>query len=137
MDWTNICCLPVFLLGAALEFGMSRKHQKSGRYIGTQNAFKSALLSNVVIPMMSADSVPAWVGIDNLSTGTPTVDVIVPSSNGLVTLAEFKRAARDHYFILNLFSPDMRQWLQFLLSETQVEFFYREPHDPSLGELKG
>jgi hypothetical protein len=124
---------------------MSKKHQKTRTSIGTKNAkqqavtnaFESAILSDVVTAMMPADLVPAWVGIDNFSTGTPTVDVVVPSTNRFVTLAEIKRAAREHYFILNFFSQDMRQWLQFMVSETHVEFFYREPHDPSVGGLKG
>jgi hypothetical protein len=124
---------------------MSRKHPKTRQSIGTKkpkqrvvpNAFESAIQSDVVTAMMAADSVPAWVGIDNFSTGTPTVDVVVPSTNRFVTLAEIKRAAREHYIILNLLSPDMREWLQFMVSETHVEFFYREPHDPSVGGLKG
>ena len=124
---------------------MSRKHRNTPCSIGSKsakqrvvpNAFEGGILSDVVTPMMPADPVPAWVGIDNFSTGTPTLDVVIPSTNRFVTLAEIKRAAREHYFILNLLSPDMRQWLQFMVSETDIEFFYRELHNPLVGGLKG
>jgi hypothetical protein len=49
------------------------------------------------IVLDEADPAPAWVGIDNFSTGTPVKAVIVPKRNRYgVDLPEIKRALREY-----------------------------------------
>ena len=108
---------------------MSQKRgNKTAKQLVEPVGFKNAVLSEVVASIMPLDSVPAWVGVDNFSTGTPIVDVIVPKWTRFVTFEEMKRAVREHYLIFNVTSPDLRESLQFLLNEKEVDVFHRGPH---------
>ena len=47
---------------------------------------------------------PAFVGIDNFSTGTPVINVVIPKKNMYgENFAAIKRAIREHALILRLF----------------------------------
>jgi hypothetical protein len=85
----------------------------------------------VVASLIPADPVRGWVGIHSNVRNAPTVEVIIPKTNRFgVTLAEIKRALREHCLVVNLVSADANELLQFILEKKDVDFHWRLPKPP-------
>lgn len=72
--------------------------------------------------LATADLAPAWVGVESISAGTPSITVIFPKKNRFgVGLAEINRALRGHHIVLYFLSSDERESFKFLLNKSDVE----------------
>jgi hypothetical protein len=110
---------------------MSPKRKKKQRC--DPNDHPKTIYADSVAWMIPSDSVPAWVGIDNYSTGIPTFDLVVPSTNRFVTFADIKMAMRERCVIFNVMSSDGCELIQFMLDEKDVDFHRRYPKAPVVG----
>ena len=79
--------------------------------------------------LAGTDLAPAWVNIENLSTGTPVISIVFPKNNfSGVDYPEVKRALRGDHVIVIFSPPDERETITFWLSEADVEFHEGGPN---------
>lgn len=91
---------------------------------------KKQTLGAIAQLVAGTDMAPAWVGIENLSTGTPVINVVFPENNlSGVDYSEAKRALHEHYVIVVFSPPDGRESITFWLSEADVEFHSAGPNE--------
>ncbi len=76
---------------------------------------------------------PAFVGINNFSTGTPVINVVIPKKNMYgANFAAIKGAIREHVLILRLFPLDEGESFTFWLDKSKLESHWVRPKKRSV-----